>query len=278
MKSGKNKKTLKIAGATSVTLFSLVSVFAATIAWFAMNNKTDGSGLAITAANGSDVQILHCYAVRYDGDVGATAVDISNGRGNVEMSEYDYVFRDRNVNTPLFIRMEIYNFDPNDDLTVTIPCTGTYKTNNKVDPYLSNVISAKFLYGLKVGNNLVPDTYSWSGATATGAAVVSSYQGMLENAKDYVGTPFVNGNTKEDSITLTLDSDDVFDENYIVTRKDDENHDIDVAIIYVELDYHVTNTVNLVSNYLSSYGEGEQHAISFTSDIGIITVDNEASA
>ena len=55
MKSGKNK-TLKLIGATAVTLFSLVTVFAATIAWFAMNKNTDGNGLNIRVAQ-DDVSV-----------------------------------------------------------------------------------------------------------------------------------------------------------------------------------------------------------------------------
>ena len=50
MKSGKNNRTLKLLGATAVTLFSLVTVFAATIAWFALNENVDGSGMSITIA------------------------------------------------------------------------------------------------------------------------------------------------------------------------------------------------------------------------------------
>ena len=49
MKSGiRNNKTLKLVGATSVTLFSLVAVFAASIAWFAANKQNDSSGMGAT--------------------------------------------------------------------------------------------------------------------------------------------------------------------------------------------------------------------------------------
>lgn len=54
MKSGKNNKTLKLLGATAVTLFSLVTVFAATIAWFALNDNTNGNGLTITVTQDED--------------------------------------------------------------------------------------------------------------------------------------------------------------------------------------------------------------------------------
>ena len=43
----KSKTTLKIVSATSVTIFSLLTVFVATWAWFAMNQNVDGSGLNV---------------------------------------------------------------------------------------------------------------------------------------------------------------------------------------------------------------------------------------
>ena len=46
-----NKKSLKIIGATSVALFSLVTVFTATIAWFTLNQNVKGSGMDITASD-----------------------------------------------------------------------------------------------------------------------------------------------------------------------------------------------------------------------------------
>ncbi len=44
-----NKKNLKIAGATSLTLFSLVATFTAVIAWFVQNHGVEASGMQIKA-------------------------------------------------------------------------------------------------------------------------------------------------------------------------------------------------------------------------------------
>ena len=277
MKSGKNNKTLKLVGAPAVTLFSLVTVFAATVAWFAMNDNTNGNGLSVSVARGSDIKLLSCYAVRYDGNYGAVATDISAGKETIAMSEYDYIFTDRNVNTPLFLRMEISNFKTTDDLLVTIPCRGDYKDeNNRVKPYLSNVVSAKFMRGLKVNGSVVVDNYTWTGNNVTSADVVSSYKGMLANAADSVGTPFVSNGSKQNTISLTLAASVVFDEDFIVTRKDENNNDIDVAVVYVELDYHVAGSVNLVTEYLESYN-GSEHSLSFASDIEVVELINEAN-
>lgn len=42
-----NKRSLKIVGATSIALFSLVTVFTATIAWFSLNQKVGSNGMTV---------------------------------------------------------------------------------------------------------------------------------------------------------------------------------------------------------------------------------------
>ena len=268
------KKNIKVIAATTMCLFTLSGLFTTTLAWFSANKEVQGTGMGVTVASVSSVDILSCYAVRYDGNYGAIAIDISGGNASITMSEYDSVFLDRNVNTPLFLRMEITNFSTSDDLSVTIPCSGNYKTGNKVDPYLSNVVSARFMTGINVGGSIVADTNQWSGNDVTSQAVINSYKGMVASISNVTGTPFVSGSVKQNSITLTLNAADVFDNSLIIHRTNAENEQIDVAVVYIAFDYHVTNNVNLVSSYLDSYGSDE-HSLSFASDIQIITLNNE---
>lgn len=275
--SRRQMTNLKISAATAACIFTLATAFTGTLAWFTMNQEVSTTGMSVTVAATSSVNILSCYAVRYDGNYGAIAYDISGGNSNVAMSEYDYIFTDRNVNTPLFLRIELTNFETNKDLTVTIPCTGAYKDGNHIEPYLSNVVSAQFLTGLKSGSSVVPDTYNWSGSEVHNSDVVSAYQGMLAHASDNEGTPFVTGSTKKGTISLTLDANVVFANGFVQTKQDAQDNDIDVVVIYIALDYHVTDSVNLVTSYLDSYN-GASHKLSFTSDIHTISLNNGGNA
>ena len=230
--------------------------------------------MSVTVAPGSNLEILNCYAVRYDGNYGAIAFDISGGNESITMSEYDYIFTDRNVNTPLFLRMEIASFESDKDLTINIPCSGSYMTDNKIDPYLSNVVAAKFMRGIKVNGSVVPDTNTWTGTGQTTQPVINSYQGMLANARDVTGTPFVNDGVKQNFITLTLRASDIFNQNYIFTKQDTGK---EYVVVFVVLDYYVTNDVNLVTSYLDSYNHDPSHSLSFTSDIQKMTLRNEGN-
>ena len=277
-----SKTALKIVSATCMTIFSLLSTFMGTAAWFESVRVRDSQSNSFSIQGGSSIDILSCYAVRYDGTNEAIAFDVLHGNASIIMSEYDYIFTDRNVNTPLFLRMEIAGYDDTRDLTVTVPCTGAYMNSeeNTIYPYLSNVVCAKFLYGLKSGNTIAVDDNHWSAVSVTGSSVTASYKGMLAQAADFTGEPYVLSQGKRNSITLTLDADEVFDDDFIVQRTNAKGETVDAVVVFLALDYYVYvdneepgNSVNLVSDYIESYN-GALHSFSFQSDINSITLDN----
>ena len=272
---GRQKRNLKIVAATATCIFTLATAFTGTIAWFSTNLVAKTSGLSVTVKAGSTIKLLSCYAIRYDGNYGALATNVMNGGASIAMSEYDYIFTDRNVNTPMFLRMEIANFNTSNDLTVTIPCTGGFKVDGKVEPNLSNVVSAKFMRGLKSGNTVSVDNNQWSGEEVSAPEVVASYRGMLENSSGVAGTPYVVGDSKQNSISLTMTAATAFDEDFIITRQDEGGNDIDVIVAYIAFDYHVVGNINLVSSYLDSY-HMTNHSLTFASDVHNVTIDNGA--
>lgn len=66
----KSKNNFKIIGATMITLFSLVTVFTATIAWFSLNKKVDGSGMKALVTDGGTrlykITFHHIEGFEYD--------------------------------------------------------------------------------------------------------------------------------------------------------------------------------------------------------------------
>ena len=112
MKKNTSKKNLKIVGATTAALFSLVTVFTATIAWFSLNHNVGASGMAIKVAKESgrlnriDVHTLKAVTTK-DGvpyySFNREAITIFGGDGgtiaNFSLGEYDPL----NTDHPLLI-------------------------------------------------------------------------------------------------------------------------------------------------------------------------------
>lgn len=278
MKKLRKQKNLKLIAATGVTIFSLFAAVTGAFAWFtSINSARNNVGGFGVFHDDSQVTTLSCYAIKYDGIYGGRATNITDGSQNVKMSEYDYILRDKNINTPLFLRIEIGGFDSSKDLQVNIPCTGSYYVENQtyIANNLSNVVCAKFSYGLKLNGSLVPDTYTLSGDEVEGGDAKTVYEGMRDHASEISGTPFVrNAPIKDSSIQLTLDHEDVYDPDYLIQRDYDEDGDLDdVAIIYVVFDYYDIGAINLVEDYVESYdGSGLDYSLSFSADISIMTL------
>lgn len=267
----------KLVALTSMTIFSLGALLMGAYAWFVgkmdVSQSADDFGIY---NEDSSITTYSCYAIKYDGTYGASATKLISGQqNNLAMSEYDFILKDKNINTPLFLRIEIVGFDSNKDLLISIPANGGYKANgqNYIENYLSNVVCAKFSYGLQSGNSVVPDTYNLTQNTETGSDVNTIYTGMRDRMANVQGTPFVvNSTTKNSQIHLTLSHNEIYQPQFIMNTTI-EGETYQKVVVYIEFDYYVSNTVNLVQDFIDSYsGTGVEHSTSFRPDIGTISL------
>lgn len=268
VKKLRKQKNLKLIAATGVTIFSLFAAVTGAFAWFtsinSARNNVDGFGVYY---DDSTITATSVYCIKYDGIYGASATKLVPN-STLTMSEYDYIFKDKNVNTPLFLRIEIEGYDRTRNLNIVIPSSGQYKTgsNTYVNNVLSNVVCAKFSYGLEQDGNLVRDSYDLVNDLYYGADIIDIYEGMKNNVDSDNGTPFVTNvstGAKQSTISLSILKNTV-NPSFIVNDK---------FVCYLVFDYYVTNEVNLVDNYISSYKAAQiVPNRTFNSDIGMISL------
>ena len=128
MRKKLDKKTKKIAAATAMSIFSLITVFTATFAWFAMNKKVGGSGLSIIAKeDGTGLSALKAYKcvldksrfndLLFDGKSQYTSSGSSQSYSyqiQIEMLDYSTL---SNMSPVLFL----FDFSVQENSTLTFP-------------------------------------------------------------------------------------------------------------------------------------------------------------
>ena len=281
MKKVLKAKSMKIVAATAMTIFSLFAAVAGVFAWFTSKLSESASAPDFGVYHDdSQITTLSCYAIKYDGVYGAQGKKIVSGQDHsMSMSEYDSIFTDKNVNTPLFFRIELTGFNTSKDLQISIPCTGSHYVTNQtyVDNFLSNVVCAKFSYGLTLNGVDTVDNYELTGDTVTNETIKTIYTGMRDHVRNQDGTPFVKSESQKDSeIKLSLPAASLYQSSNII-QKTIDGETVDVVVIYVAFDYYVTNTTNLVEKYMDSYdGSGIDCDLNFEPDIGAMVLRDVA--
>lgn len=181
------KKIIPVVSTGIVLVFALIFFITtpSSVAWFSHNQAVSSSGMSVMIDSISNMTTMDCYALKYDGVSGAMCIQV-DGRTEIAMSEYDMIFTDKNINTPLIFRMVVTGA-PNDSdsfITIKIPCTQRYviKTSDNaklneitvadgsgitIQSYLSNVLVAKIGCGLlPTGESeKVADTYTLTPTT-----------------------------------------------------------------------------------------------------------------
>lgn len=137
MKSGKkNNKTMKLFSATAVTLFSLATVFVATIAWFAMNKNTEGNGLNISVVQDEvSIQTVAIHRCILNQSTTTNLVfDSQNTTGTLVLPDYSEL--NKSQPTLLLFKLSGDQSSTADKIRITATSTNTsYVTEITEDNY-----------------------------------------------------------------------------------------------------------------------------------------------
>ena len=308
MKLTRKKLISSIISLSFAGLLAFLTIFFFTdysLGWYSENRKLKYTVMGITIESQSAVTTLSCYAFRYDGMFGAICLDVSDNP-EIAMSEYDVIFTDKNVNTPLFFRVVAQGI-PNTEggyISVTIPCTTpNYSQSSNVITagdglnalgVLSNVITCKLGCGLIENEQRVTDAYFPEATTETRVEHnVSIFTGVRDLMKPANATAnkvqsgkYINNIEKDEDgnvlsakktttlITLGLNYEDYAD--YLCGVELDENGKVvaynynaeekDCLVFYIEIDYD-DDLVHMFRSHTN-----EDTLAEFRNDIGTISI------
>ena len=282
-----NKRLITALISTIIVCLSLITV---SVAWITMNRRVNSENSKMTIQSVSNVTTISCFALQYDGICGAIChkigPDAEHGEvSSVTMTEFDKIFRDRNVNTPLIFVVEIGNVptESDDYISVKVPCTAKYilpetgvATNcyvtgdedYSIQQYISNVLSVKLACDgnitsptptreTRIENNVILFTTQ----LITFESVTGDQAGTLANASTADG---VTTYSKTDYVELKLGYSDyasfLFDAtDYSGTSKH--------LTLYIEFDYYD----ELMDIFIDHLNESNDNT-AFEDDLGTIQI------
>ena len=207
----KNNKTLKIVAATSMTMFSLATVFSACIAWFAANkqNDTDGAQISVETPSGLFYKLSIHNAItvsddeyRFDTNPWGT-IQIENWRtkrlitnfssDSCFMGSYDYLEK---MHPVLFL------FQFGDDSVASYTATSTnpisIKATTETDYYIGDNAEGRTIYPI--------DEIDVSQGHFNPLSSVVQY-----SSKAFASKSALDAITAEDSVTLSEVTYDTYD-------------------------------------------------------------------
>ena len=279
---------------TLCSLFLALIFSFSTFAWMSMNKKLSATGASVLLGKNSDLGVFEVRIYKRTGADQATEYIMNNNtptastQEKVVLTEYDTVFTDNNVNTPLILRIELDNLTRSVDWTadnpkyepfnLTIKCEGAnlylgendieendwidqgayfndtkywYNKSGKVDAVLSNIIGFRCGLGNRTLNNKTNPLDIYSSA-------ISLLTSREENNYIYPEKNFVLKDLSDKKGIIVFNFENY--ENYVVEEK---------VTVYLEIDYNNDLINRFCDNHDYAFDTGLE-----TTDIGESIVFN----
>ena len=309
------KKALKskfISAIASLSFAGIIAILAVifftdySLGWYSENRRPVANGFQIVIEENSSVTTLSTYAFRYDGMFGAVCLHIQDNT-EIQMSEYDVIFTDKNVNTPLFFRVVARGI-PNaagGSITVTIPCTTpNYSTTSTISSsgdglyaqnVLSNLITCKLGCGIVLNGTRTVDNYIPVGTSETrveeNVTIFTGVRDLMNKnnmaANNVKSGKFINNETFDEdgsivsaektttTISLTINYEDyqdylcgvIVDEETGNITKYDYDAEEKDCLVFYIEFDYDDNLINLYEQHTNDSG-----LVEFRNDIGIISI------
>lgn len=266
-----SKKNLKIISATAASLFSLVAVFTATIAWFALNHQVDGNGMTVKAkANGplySSITIHRCiisectsdkFVFNKTAEVAGTVNPVTGqitGLGKaIEMDQYS----DINPSQPILILFTYPDDTEIIDNGVILDATSTFTGTS--DAYLESLKNLNPETSQKLSS--IVNFYSRTADSSSEyfTSETNTFTFMRASSERY-DSSFVT--TSTNTITAFTRNIEMYNGNSVTKYVDDEANGEEAKIKYlaVVMDYNVDAINYIYSANVNSTNPGELHYV-----------------
>lgn len=280
---------------------ALVSCVSVSYAWFAMNSHVESTDMSLDIQEASAVTTVSAFVLKYDGVYGASCYSLmGDSTKEITMTEYDKIFKDRNVNTPLIYCVEIGNVITNSKsyIKLKIPCSEdyiklsnntkqntyaaayNYSTNHFTDKnafmvqhYISNVLRIKLDAG---DNSLIPtpaEDQHYDNNELIFTSKHTDFNNLAEGSRNKTFCSIATNtasNTKDFSKEKLIELQMTYSE-YSSKLYDAYNADGTTSkhlVLYILFDYDTY----LMESFIDSTKEEEN--IYFFNDLSLISIEN----
>ncbi|MBP5166890.1 MAG: hypothetical protein ILP09_06490 [Oscillospiraceae bacterium] len=150
-------------------------------AWLTLNRKADSEGIQMQM-DAQSMSITNYRVYKYNSETNAVD-DITSDETIYELEPYDSIFTERNVNTPLLLRVKLKGF-PAESTAIDFSISCIDGHTNMIDRFTSNIVYAKY-----ATESMINAYAAANGETAVSTSYAGNdLDGLYHTATKYFGT------------------------------------------------------------------------------------------